>query len=323
LLGLINHVFAMLVFAFADTVLLLTAARFIQGLGTAFLWLTAFTIVADIARETGRGHDFGFVDEAANRGAIVGTTTGFLLIGVFTAIGVEWRSTWAVLFSAFSVLAGVGFWIGLRGVRETKPEASSDDVDKRPISLQLIYLMVIIFLTGASSAMVWPLLMVFLQDKIGAEIWGLAVAYLPAALLGAFLPSRLGRIADKLGRKIPMILGLIVGAMASLLIPSLRSIIGLTILWTIESLGWMTALPAERAFVADIAGRDMRGTNYGLYTFAFFLGGVIGPLVGGWLYDTMGSSTPFYLNAGVLLLGALLVAVLLRESQSKTAPELG
>jgi MFS family permease len=323
LLGLINHVFAMLVFAYADTVLLLTTARFIQGLGTAFLWLTAFTIVADIARVTGRGHEFGFVDEAANRGAIIGTTTGFLLIGILSAIGIEWRATWAVLFSAFSVLAGVGFWIGLRGVQETKPESSPDDVDKRPISKQLIYLMIIIFLTGASSAMVWPLLMIFLQDTIGAEIWGLAVAYLPAALLGAFLPSRLGVIADKLGRKLPMILGLIVGAIASFLIPSLRSILGLTILWTVESLGWMTALPAERAFVADIAGRDVRGTNYGLYTFAYFLGGVVGPLTGGWLYDTMGSSTPFYLNAGVLLLGAILVAVLLRESYTKTTPEPG
>ncbi len=321
LLGLLSHVFAMLVFSFADTVLLLTIARLIQGLGTAFLWLTAFTIVADIARETGRGHDFGFVDEAANRGAIVGTITGFVLIAILTNMGVRWETTWSVLFGAFSLIAGIGFWIGLKGIPETKPLASPDDVDKRPISLQLIYLMVIIFLTGASAAMVWPLLMIFLQDTIGADIWGLALAYFPAAVLGAFLPSRLGKIADRLGRKIPMIGGLIVGAIASVLIPSLKSLIGLTILWTIESLGWMTAMPAERAFVADIAGRDMRGTNYGLYTFAFFLGAVIGPLAGGWLYDSIGKSSPFYLNAGVLLLGAILVAVMLRESRPKTIPD--
>jgi MFS family permease len=313
----------MIVFSLADTVLLLTVARFIQGLGTAFLWLTAFTIVADIARETGRGQNFGIVDEAANRGAIIGTVSGFLLIGVFSALGVQWRTTWAVLFSAFSILAGVGSWVGLKGVSETKPVTSPDDIDKRPISMQLIYLMFIIFLTGASSSMVWPLLMVFLQDTIGAEIWGLALAYLPAAALGAFLPSRLGIIADRFGRKLPMIAGLIVGAIASVLIPSLRSILGLTILWTVESLGWMTAMPAERAFVADIAGRDVRGTNYGLYTFAYFLGGVLGPLAGGWLYDTVGNSSPFYLNAGFLLLGALLVAGLLRESRPRSALEAG
>jgi MFS family permease len=323
LLGLLSHVFAMIVFSLADTVVLLTVARLIQGMGTAFLWLTAFTIVADIALETGRGHDFGFVDEAANRGAIVGSISGFLLIGAFTAIGISWGTTWFVLFGVFSLLAGVGFWVGYKGVPETKPTSSPEAVDRRPISKQLIYLMIIIFLTGASSAMVWPLLMVFLQDTIGAEIWGLALAYLPAAILGAFLPSRLGKIADTFGRKLPMVIGLIVGAIASVLIPSLRSIFGLTILWTIESIAWMTAMPAERAFVADIAGRDVRGTNYGLYTFAYFLGAVFGPLAGGWLYDTVGNSSPFYLNAVVLVIGALLVAGLLSETRPKSAIEAG
>ena len=72
-------------------------------------------------------------------------------------------------------------------------------------------------------------------------------------------------------------------------------------------------MPAERAFVADIAGEDARGTSYGLYTFAYFLGAALGPLAGGWLYDNLGHATPFYLNAAVLLVGALLVAGALRE----------
>jgi len=49
LLGLGGYVAAMGLFAFADNVLLLTVARFIQGLGQAFLWLSAYTIVADLA----------------------------------------------------------------------------------------------------------------------------------------------------------------------------------------------------------------------------------------------------------------------------------
>lgn len=123
----------------------------------------------------------------------------------------------------------------------------------------------------------------------------------------------MGRIADRLGRKTPMIVGLLVGALASALIPHLRSVILLAILWAVESLGYTASVPAERAFVADIAGEDVRGTSYGLYTFAYFLGAVLGPLVGGWLYDNLGHATPFYLNTAVLFVGALLVAVVLRE----------
>jgi MFS family permease len=110
-----------------------------------------------------------------------------------------------------------------------------------------------------------------------------------------------------------MILGLLVGAAASALIPQLRSLAALALLWTVESAGYAASIPAERAFVADIAGEDVRGTSYGLYTFALFLGAAIGPLLGGWLYDNVGQSAPFYLNTVVLAIGALLVAVALRE----------
>ena len=44
-----------------------------------------------------------------------------------------------------------------------------------------------------------------------------------------------------------------------------------------------------------------------------FLGSALGPPAGGWLYDNLGHAIPFYLNAVVLLVGALLVAGVLRE----------
>lgn len=165
--------------------------------------------------------------------------------------------------------------------------------------------------------MVWPLLMVFLQDKLGAEVWALAIAYLPAALLGAFLPSRMGIVSDRLGRKAPMIVGLIIGSLATAVIPSLRNVYSLALLWAVETLGYIAAAPAERAFVADIAGEDVRGTSYGLYTFAYFLGGVVGPLLGGWLYDNLGHASPFYLNSVVLIIAAFLVALLLSETRPR------
>jgi len=112
-----------------------------------------------------------------------------------------------------------------------------------------------------------------------------------------------------------MAFGLILGALASLLIPNLRSLGALAILWGIETIGYTAALPAERAFVADIAGEDIRGTSYGLYTFAYFLGAFVGPIAGGWFYDHAGPAVPFYINAGVLALGSLMVLIFLRESK--------
>jgi DHA1 family multidrug resistance protein-like MFS transporter len=315
LIGLFGYLLSMIMFCFANSVLLLTVARFVQGIGAAFLWISAYTMVADLAKVSGRGYDFGIIDEAANRGGIIGTLAGFFATVAMDNMGLGWNLIWPILFSFYTIPALIGFIKGWRGVDETRPEENQTEIKSRPISRQLITLMCIVLLTGASQAMVWPLLMVFLQDILNAEVWSLAMAYLPAALIGAFLPSRAGIIADRFGRKGPMILGLIIGALASLIIPQLRSIVGLATLWAVESAGYVAAIPAERAFVADIAGQDVRGTSYGLYTFAYFLGAFLGPLAGGWLYDHMGHASPFYLNTAVLLIGAALVGILLHETR--------
>jgi MFS family permease len=313
LLGLSGYAVAMTVFCLARTVPVLTGARLVQGMGIAFLWLSAYTVVADVASETGRGRDFGSIDEAASRGALIGTTAGFFVIFTLENLDLEWERIWFWLFAAYTVPALLALWNGWRGVDETCPQPAAQPTESRPVSSQLLALMGIVLVTGASSAMVWPLLMIFLQDALHANVGALATAYIPAALISSFLPSRMGWIADRLGRKGPMIAGLAVGALASLLIPHLGSVVALTVLWAVESLGYTASLPAERAFVADIAGEDIRGTSYGLYTFAYYLGAALGPLAGGWLYDNLGHAMPFYLNTAVLILGALLVASVLRE----------
>jgi MFS family permease len=102
------------------------------------------------------------------------------------------------------------------------------------------------------------------------------------------------------------------------MIPHLRSLLGLTVLWAVESAGYAASVPAERAFVADIAGENMRGTSNGLCTVACFLGAVLGPVAGGWLYDPVSPATPFSINTIVLAAGALLVAAALREPARPT-----
>jgi MFS family permease len=316
LLGLGGYVLAIVVFAVADSVVLLTSARFLQGVGSAFLWIAIYTMVADLAKISGRGEEFGSLDEASYRGGLIGTTLGItLVITLEEATQLDFQTIWLILFVLYLIPSTLALVTAWRGSKETLPPKVNLLQEKVKISRQLIALMVIVMVTGASQTMVWPLLMVFLQDHLGAGISALTAAYLPAALISSFLPSRMGRIADRLGRKGPMIAGLLIGAAASVVIPQLSSVIALAILWSVETIGYTVSIPAERAFVADIAGKDVRGTSYGLYTFSFFLGSALGPLAGGWLYDNISKATPFYLNALVLVLGAILVGLVLKEPE--------
>jgi MFS family permease len=88
------------------------------------------------------------------------------------------------------------------------------------------------------------------------------------------------------------------------------------VLYTLSAVAWATSEPAEAALVAELVGHERRGLAYGLYSLAGDLGFTIGPLVGGWLYDTIAQETPFYLNGLILLASALWVTLVLGRRTS-------
>ncbi len=59
-----------------------------------------------------------------------------------------------------------------------------------------------------------------------------------------------------------------------------------------------------------MAGNDPAMTPAGRTT-AFLRGFILGPLLGGWLYDSAGHAFPFYLNGAALFAAAALVWLLL------------
>ena len=98
----------------------------------------------------------------------------------------------------------------------------------------------------------------------------------------------------------------------SFLIPGLTGLVSFTALWALQALCYAAGDPAEQALVADLTGGDQRGRAYGLYTLAAGLGATVGPLVGGWLYEAVGPSAPFYANGAVLAACTVALVVLLR-----------
>jgi len=308
-LALLCRAGSLVLFALARDMAGLYLARLAQGIAASLTWVSAYAIAADLAPSDARGGAAGRVDEASARGGLYGAFAGFAILGWLPLyIG------WPVLFAGYAVLAVVGAWLVWKNVPETLPVQPARIKEPRTVlSGSLFRLMVIVFVTGASMAMVSPLLLVLLQDKFTAEVSVLAMAFVPAALVSSFLPSRLGRLSDRFGRAPLMAVGLAGSGLVSLFLPGLPAIGWLVALWVLEAVGWAMASPAQEALVADITGRETRGTGYGLYSFASSLGATFGPLLGGWLYDTAGHAVPFYVNGIVLMVSVIWVLVLLSK----------
>jgi DHA1 family multidrug resistance protein-like MFS transporter len=314
--GVACYAGAMIVYMQAQDVTLLYLARIVQGLGNALMWLSAYTIIADSASPDQRGNQMGRLDEATSRGALSGAFIGFMLLG---PLGVA--AGWPLIFSVYAALALAGLIVAWRGLPETRPPTTDPRRPMRQVLTRpLLVLMAIVSITGASQAMITPLLVIFLQDRFHTTPFVLGLAFIPSALIWALLPSRMGRLADRFGRKPLMMTGLAMGGLVSFFFPRIASIAQLILLWAAEAVFQTASVPAEEALVADMTGHQVRGTAYGLYTLAASGGAVVGPLVGGWLYDSAGHAAPFNLNAIFLVLGASLILLFVRDTRQAHSP---
>jgi len=316
-IGLAGYAATWAAFAFTGQVWGIVAARVLQGISSSFVWLTAYTIVADLSGEGARGRSFGSLAQASSRGSIIGAFFGFALLNAPLSLGVEADRLegWQLLFLGYGLVGLVALLIALWRLPETSsravPAADHPGGRMRAIvwSRPWLLLLLVTLVTGASWAMVSPVLIVFLQDKLGAGVEALSWAFLPTGLVWALLPARLGTLADRFGRKPLMILGLVMAALSSLIFPSLGSLVAFAALWALQALCYAAGDPAEQALVADLTGGDQRGRAFGFYAMAADLGATIGPLAGGWLYQTVGPQAPFFANAVVLALCAGVLAV--------------
>jgi MFS family permease len=314
LAGLAGYAVTMFAFALSAQVWAIVVARTLQGVASAFLWLAANAVTADVAGDDQRGRAFGGVDQAGNQGATLGTFIGF---GVLMSLG--FGTGWRLLFAGYGAVSLAALLLTWRRLPETHPLArphcgQSPTAPHRPIawSRPWFLLLLVTTVTAASATMISPILMIFLQERFAVEPETLAYAFLPYALVGALLPARLGRLADRFGRKPLMVLGLAVAAVTSFFVPYLGSLVALAALWALQALCYVAGDPAERALVADLTGGDQRGRAYGLYALAGGLGATVGPLVGGWLYQAVGPAAPFIANGIVLAACAVVLGILLQ-----------
>ncbi len=331
LAGLLGYAASNVVFGLASGVGGLYLAQLAQGVGSGLTWLAALAIVSDLAPVDGRGKEYGRIEETAFRGTLIGSLVGFALLRLLDRVNIGEGLTlvggWRLLSLGYAVATLIAAAVVWRNVPETlrrqegraeeSPEAPKDRqaVKDRTwrLSGQLRVFMGITVLTAGAIALPSAIFMQYLNDNVSTNLLTLALAFLPAAVAGSVLPSRLGGVSDRIGRRPPIVVALIVGGLVIAAVPFVQSLWPLAILWVLEAAVFAAAIPAEEALVTDVAGRDHEGTALGYYTAAAALGGVIGPLVGGWIYERFAAVGTFGISALLMTLGAALVLLFVRE----------
>ncbi len=300
---------ASLLFAFSAQLEGLYLARLVQGVGASLLLITVDTVTADLTTPENRAAAVGRNMEKQARGAVYGVFLGFTLISALPE-----STGWRFAFIGYSLLAFVGAGFALREVPETKPQANHRDWKpwtQIKLGGQLKRLLLVVFTAGFASSLILPIYLIYLQDKFAIDMSMVGLALFPGAIVLMVLPSRLGKISNRLGRSHTLALGMLLSGLLYGAFPFLPGLAWLIALYTLTTVGGAMAEPARTALVGDLAQPEERGRVFALVELVTGVGASLGPLVGGWLYDVVGQDTPFYINGALLTLSALWALVLL------------
>jgi MFS family permease len=285
LLGLALLASTSLVFAFADSIVLLDAARFVQGVGGAFMWAAGMAWLVCASPAERRGEMIG----SALGAAIIGVLFGPVLGGAATVVGDE------AVFSAVSVVAtGLACWAWTIPAAPPEPSPGLGAL-ARALGRRDVLAGFWLFALPAVFAGVLEVLVPLRLDDLGASGAAVGAIFLVAAGVEALVSPVAGRLSDRRGRLAPIRAGLAGALVMAVLLPlpdSVALAAGALVL-AIAALGtfWAPAM----ALVSDAseeAGLD-QALAFSISNLAWAIGHVVGGGAGGALADATADAVPY------------------------------
>lgn len=141
--------------------------------------------------------------------------------------------------------------------------------------------------------------------RLGASptMIGLLFASFGVTLLGVSIP--IGALSDRIGRRGPLVAGMVVLAGSTLAFAYATSLPWLFAARLLQGAADAITWGVGFALVADLYSPSDRGRVMGIVMSGSNVGFMLGPSIGGWLYETGGATLPFLLVTGLAVAGAV------------------
>lgn len=293
----------------ADTVFLLFLSRLFMGLFSGFIPM-AQALIATQTPKAIAGRILGTLQTGNVSGMLFGP-----LIGGSLADHFGFTYTFLIT-SCATFLAAILVMVGVKEIR-IKPESERDtrqysalDVIKFIVTSPVLFsIMLITLLVQVAHFAIQPLLALYIEDLHGPEnlafLTGLAFS---AAGLGNLLFSRQwGKMGDRFGHD--KILIFLLFAAAAVYLPQgfVTNIWQLVILRFLLGIILGGIIPAQTAYIRQVAPLSIQGEVLGYKQSFRFAGNAVGPMVGGLVGAQFNFNFLFYFTTALLVISALVL----------------
>ena len=129
-----------------------------------------------------------------------------------------------------------------------------------------------------------------------------------------------GLVADRIGAKRMLLMGLALQAVSISLYTVTRELTAFYALALMFGFAYGGVMPLYAIVVREYFGARIMGTTFGAVGFVATLGMALGPVAGGWLYDTFGSYFWLYLGSFGIGIGAVAIALTFRPPRPVSGP---
>ena len=205
-----------------------------------------------------------------------------------------------------------------RSPEDTMATFTSTSLRGKLILIATVLASAMAFLDGTVVNIAIPVIQAYFSTTISGIQWVInSYVLLLAALI---LIS--GSLGDRFGRKKIFVYGIALFIIASFLCGFSRSINALIFFRGLQGIGAAMMIPGSLSIINTAFPENERGKTIGLWS--GFAGGVaaLGPFLGGWLVQTFGWASIFFINIPIGLLALIITLRFVPESKNETTKEL-
>jgi len=305
--ALLGFAFANVVYAFAPNVEVMIAARALEGAVSAGFFPAASAYIADVTTPANRGTAMGYLTMGNMVGFIIGPTIGGVL-AEFLGIRLPFIVAAIATLGTFVVLTII--------VKEptkriepfdSKPKVSIREVlSKRKKSYSVLG-----FSMFTNMFAIGILEVAFMLDAVVRFHFtpiDIGFFFLVLGVVTVIGSVVFGKLSDRIGRKWLIVVGSAIGAISLLIFMIANDIVGFYLAGGILGLAISLRGPTIQAMVADLTDKDAYGAVMGTFGAVNNAAYVVGPIMGGYLYDSSGDSVSSLAVAAVMSAVGVLVA---------------